>query len=252
MSARSVFGAEMRRLREEAGMTREQLAVKTGYKAASIKAFEYGNRTPTPAIATDLDRIFDTKGMFAAIQREAEQETTAFGELRDYEQRATVIRIWDLRVIPGLLQTEEYARVILKDSELIDERIERQGIFAREDPPRVSVIINEGVLYQEIGGPGVLRRQLEYLIRPDAPWTLQIMPQMFGWNIGLEGPFMLLELEDEDAVGFVDGTLDGSVVDGKEKVAGLRSRWDRLTAAAMSPDASREMIEEIIAELPEG
>lgn len=251
MSARSVFGTEMRRLRMEAGMTRAQLAEQTPYKAETIKSFESGHRTPTLAIAVALDRVFDTKGLFTAMQREIEQETTPFGELREIEPRATVIRIWDLRVIPGLLQTEEYATAILKDPEAVGRRMQRQEIFTREEPPRMSVIICERVLYQEIGGLGVLRRQLEHLIRPDAPWTLQVMPQMTGWHIGLEGPLMLLEFEAEDPVGFVDGTIDGSVVDAPSRLADLRARWDGLTAEAMSPDMSREMIEAIIAELPE-
>lgn len=233
-------------------MTRAQLAAQTPYKAETIKSFESGHRTPTLAIAVALDRVFDTKGLFTAMQREIEQETTPFGELREIEPRAIVIRIWDLRVIPGLLQTEEYARVILGKPELVDERIERQGIFARDDPPRVSVIICESVLYQEIGGPGVLRRQLEHLIRPNAPWTLQVMPQMAGWHIGLDGPFTLLEFEDEDPAAFVSGAVGGSVVDDPRRESELRARWDRLTAEAMPPDMSREIIEAVIAELPEG
>lgn len=251
MGARSVFGTEMRRLRTESGMTRAQLAGQTPYKGESIKSFESGHRTPTLAIAVALDRVFDTKGLFAAMQREAEQEKTPFGELRENEQRATVIRIWDLRVIPGLLQTEEYASAILSDPEAVGRRMQRQEIFTREEPPRMSVIICERVLYQEIGGLGVLRRQLEQLIRPDAPWTLQVMPQTAGWHIGLEGPITLLEFADEDPAAFVDGALGGSVADDPRSVAEVRSRWDRLTAEAMSPDMSREMIEAVIAELPE-
>lgn len=251
MSARLLFGAEMRRLRESAGLSREQLADRTAYKSATIKAVEYGHRTPTPALAYDLDRAFDTKGLFAAIQVEAEQETTPFGELREGEQRATSIRIWDPRVVPGLLQNAEYARAILGKPELVDERIERQGVFNHDEPPEVRVIICESVLHQQIGGRGVLRRQLEHLIREDAPWILQVMPQSVGVHDGLSGPLTLFEFADESPIAFVDARTGGTVVDDPERVAEQWKDWERMVGDALSPTASREMIARVIAELSE-
>lgn len=245
------FGAELQRLREASGLTRRQLSEHVPYKAESIKSFETGHRTPTVALAAQCDKFFGTQGMFAALQEQAERDTTPFGELRENEQRATVIRIWDLRMVPGLFQTEEYATAILKEPERVGRRMERQGIFTRDHPPRLWVIISESILYQEIGGPVVLRRQLEHLIREDAPWTLQVMPQSVGWHDGMDGPLTLLEFADESPIGFVDGARGGSVVDDEDGVAELQLRWEYLTANALSPDLSREMIEAVIAELPE-
>jgi len=242
----------MRRLRESAGLTREQLAEQTGYKAASIKAFEYCNRTPTPALASSLDRFFDTKGLFAGVQEEAEQETTTFGELKESEQRAVSIRDWELGYVPGLLQTPRYASALLENSEDVDERMERQRIFERDNPPRVHAIISEGILYNEIGGPAVLREQLEHLIRPDAPWTLQVMPDSAGSATGVDGPLILLEFEgDEPAIAFLYSRGGGTVVDDATQVSEYWRQWECLTSDALSPTLSREMIRAVIAELPE-
>lgn len=251
MSARNIFGSQMRRLREQAGFTRNQLAELTPYKAASIKSFEQGHRTPTVALAVALEKIFDTKGLFVAMQEEAEQETTPFGDLKYHEQRAKAIRIWDMRVMPGLLQTEEYAVAVLGDDEDVATRLERQGIFTREEPPDVRVIIAEGVLYLEIGGLAVLRRQLEWLIRPDAPWTIQIMPDMAGAHNGVPGPLTLLEFDDEEPVAFLDTMDAGTVVDDQIRVAEKFKTWEKMTGEALSPDLSREMIRAVIADLPE-
>lgn len=251
MSARNIFGSQMRRLREQAGFTRNQLAELTPYKAASIKSFEQGHRTPTVALAVALEKAFDTKGLFTAVQEEAEQETTPFGDLKYHEQRAAAIRIWDMRAVPGLLQTEEYAAAILRNREDVATRLERQGIFTREEPPDVRVIISEGVLYLEIGGPAVLKRQLEWLIRPDAPWIVQIMPDMAGAHGGVSGPLTLLEFDDEDPVAFLDTPEAGIVVDDQIRVAARFKKWERMTGEALSPDLSHEMIRAVIADLPE-
>lgn len=251
MSARNMFVSQMRRLREQAGFTRNQLAVMTPYKAESIKSFEQGHRTPTVALAAALDKVFDTKDLFRAMQEEAEQETTPFGELKYHEQRAAAIRIWDMRAVPGLLQTEEYAIAVLGNDEDVATRLERQGIFAREEPPDIRVIIAEGVLYVEVGGLAVLRRQLEWLIRPDAPWTIQIMPDMAGAHSGIGGPLTLLEFDDEDPVAFLDTPDAGTVVDDQNRVAGKFKMWEEMTGEALSPDLSHEMIRAVIADLPE-
>lgn len=251
MGFKAHFGQQLRRLREADKLTRKELGALVGYQWETIRSVENGMRTPSAKLAVALDKVFGTRDMFTEMQKEAEQETTPFGELKENEQRATSIRIWDMRVVPGLLQNEEYARAILGSPEKVKRRIERQGVFAREDPPRVWVIICESVLRQQIGGTAVLRRQLEHLIRPDAPWTLQVMPQSVGWHIGLEGPITLLEFADDSPVAFVDGAVGGTVVDDESRVAEQWERWEQLTAEALSPTLSRSMIAGIIAELPE-
>lgn len=251
MGFKTHFGQELRRLREADNLTRKELGAKVGYQWETIRSVENGLRSPSAKLAVALDEVFSTRDMFTQLQKEAEQESTPFGELRENEQRATAIHIWDPRVVPGLLQNEEYATAILGKPELIDERIERQGLFARDEPPHVWVIICESVLYQEIGGPGVLCRQLEWLIRPDAPWTLQVLPQSVGVHDGLAGPLTLLEFDGEESVAFLDAYTGGTIADERETVARLWRVWQRLTADALSPEISREMIRAVIAELPE-
>lgn len=253
MGMKSFFASEMRRVREEKGLSIRDLAEIIGtYKEASLRVYENGYRTPTIALAIGLDKAFGTPGTFVALQREAELDGTPFGDLEESEQRASSIRMWDSGVIPGLLQNAEYAGVILRDQELLDGRIERQKIFTRDEPPMVRAIICESLLYQEIGGLGVLRRQLEYLIRDDAHWTIQVMPQSVGVHDGLSGPFMLLEFPDgEPPVAFLDSRNGGTIVDDQDQVAAHWRDWECMTSDALSPALSREMIEAVIADLPE-
>lgn len=252
MGFKSHFASEMQRVREEVGLSRKQLAEAIGtYKEPSIRAVENGHRTPTIALAIGLDKVFGTHGMFVAMQPEAETDGSPFGELKESEQRATSIRIWDMRVMPGLLQTEEYAFAVLGDRDAVGRRMQRQEIFSRETPPDVRVVIDEGLLYKEVGGPVVLRRQLEWLIRPDAPWTLQVLPDMAGAHNGMSGPLTLLEFADEAPIAFVDSRTGGTVVDDPDQVAAQWKDWERLVGDALPPDVSREMIREVIANLPE-
>lgn len=252
MGFKEHFGREMKRLREAAGLTRKQLGEQVGYNHETIKSFETGHRTPTVQLAERLDEIYGTSGMFTELQKEAKQERTPFGELRENEQRATEIRVWDMRIIPGLLQTPRYATALLRDSDEVKERIERQGIFDREAPPHVHVIISEGALYLEVGGLDVLREQLEHLIRPDVPWTLQVMPDSAGAHSGTGGPTTLLNFPgDEPPIAFIDSAESGTVVDDPVRVSRYQRKWERLCAEAMSPSMSAEVIRCMIADLPE-
>lgn len=253
MGMKAYFASEMRRVREEVGMTNKELAEIIGtYKEASLRVFENGHRTPTVGLAVGLDKAYGTHGMFVALQEQAEQDSSSFGDLKENEQRASAIRMWEPLMVPGLLQTPRYASAMLADPEDVDERIERQQIFSRENPPHVHVIIGEGALYAEVGGSAVLREQLEHLIRPDASWTLQVMPDRAGKHSGLDGPLMLLEFpEDEAPIAFLDSRNGGTVVDDSAQVSGHWRVWERMTAEAMSPDLSRDMIWAVIQELPE-
>lgn len=251
MGFKEHFGREMKRLREAVGLTRRQLGEQVGYNHETIKSFETGHRTPTMQLAERLDEIFGTSGMFTELQKEAKQDGTPFGELKENEQRAISIREWEPGVIPGLLQTPRYAAALLNDPEDIAERMERQQIFEREKPPHVHVIIGEGVLYNEIGGPAVLREQLEHLIRPSAPWILQVMPDSAGSATGVDGPLILLEFDDEPPIAFLDSRGKGTVVDDAAQVQVYWKQWERLVSEAMSPTLSSEMIEAVIRELPE-
>ena len=190
--------------------------------------------------------------MFATLRQRAEADTTPFGELRESEQRAIAIRTWDTPVIPGLLQIEPYAAALLGNTDLIAERMERQQIFSRDDPPHVHAIISESALHIQVGGPSILRAQLEYLIRPDAPWTLQVMPNKANWATAADGPLKLFEFAgNEPSVAFLSSRNGGTIADDPDMVGKYWRQWDRLTSEALSPTLSREMIERVIRDLSE-
>ncbi|HEY3688210.1 MAG TPA: helix-turn-helix transcriptional regulator [Streptosporangiaceae bacterium] len=251
MDARVHFARELRRLREQAGLTREQLGEAIGYNWETIRSIEMNRRTPKPLFARKSDEALSVHGMLIELQAATEAETTEFGSLMEVEQRATEIRIWDCRVIPGLLQTRDYAEIFVADPELVQERMDRQRIFDRNEPTEVHVVLSESSLYHIVGSPSIARAQLEHLIRPDAPWTLQIMPFTEGAHPGSAGPLMILSFEDESPIAFVDSITGGTLADDPKQVSMLSKAWDAISAAALSPSMSKELIMAVIADMPE-
>lgn len=143
------------------------------------------------------------------------------------------------------MQTAAYATAILGDPELVRERIERQKIFAREHPPFMRVILSEATLYTFVGHPSIQREQLRFLARADAPWELQVIPLCHGLHSCSAGPIILLSFADDDPVAFLDSLTGGTLVDDSGQVSTLAKQYEALTAEALPPVISREMINAI-------
>jgi len=123
--------------------------------------------------------------------------------------------------------------------------------LARDEPPKLHVIIGESCLYHLIGSPEITRAQLEHIVRPGAPWKLQVMPFTQGVHEGLSGPLTLLNMRDEPPVAFVDSVTGGSLVDDPQQISRLFECWESISADAMSPSMSVELIRAVIEDMPE-
>jgi transcriptional regulator with XRE-family HTH domain len=257
-----VFGKLLRALRERAGMSQKQLADTVHYSASFISAIENGTKPAKLDLVRRLDQALDAGGALVAVWpiTTVGAYPSWFARIAELEAEAVKIHEWELRYIPGLLQTAEYTRELMRadrprydagdDDESIEHdvvaRIERQEILARENPPRAWFVIDESVLHRLIGGPGIMAKQLEHL-EAMAEMThiiVQILPFSVRSHSGGAGPLKILEFPDAPTVGYTEGRWSGRVVETSDEVGVAMSHFDLIRASALPPEESVKFIAE--------
>lgn len=245
------FADELRRARESANLTQEQLGAAINFAKSTVAMVETCQRQPKADFAKAVDKALGTDGRFERIREKLLTATATpdwFRPWVDYEREATVLRSYELAFIPGLLQTEEYARAVLVNSEDVDSvaaaRMERQQILSRKKPPQFVAIIDESVLWRPLGGSGVMHRQLRRLAEAASQWIIQVVPQASGYYYpGLDGPLVIATVDGRDVV-YTPTGLRGYIIDSPEAVAEAKQRWDAIRAEALSKRQSRDLIME--------
>ena len=170
------FGQQVRRARRAAGWTLAEFGQRIGYDPGQISRIENGKRPPTELFAQMCDRAFpDRDGWFGEFYAESRTWIATppwFRSWVEHEQQAATLRIWQLGVLSGLLQTEQYARGILtvepgvtddQVSERLAARLARQAVLARDDPPAAWFLVDEAVLHRCVGSADVMAAQLAHL-----------------------------------------------------------------------------------------
>ncbi|MET8141758.1 helix-turn-helix transcriptional regulator [Sphaerisporangium sp. NPDC005288] len=258
-SPRVRFGAEMRRLREAAELSQTAVATRLGCTQTQISRLEAATRTPSRSDAERLDLLFGT-GESRHFTRLREHIVTPGGPVwfrnwvEEIEPNAQVLRSWDPLLIPGLLQTRAYARHIFElepqiTPEEVDQRVEarmqRQRILDGQNPPLILVLIDAGVLHRQVGGPGVMREQLERLLEMRTSPMVSVQVVDPGCLPGMAGPFMIAELPhgQPDAV-HADSPVQGHITSDPEYVTSIRRRYETIRLWAYPEHISLKMIEE--------
>ncbi|MGW5820197.1 helix-turn-helix domain-containing protein [Streptomyces noursei] len=263
-SSQAAYGARLRSMREARGWTQDQLAERVDYSGRHISAIETGRKPPTHRFSRCLDTALGLAGTSDSFER-------AWGEIRNgsllegypeylgQEARAAEIRLFDVGVIPGLLQTPEYARAIEEghvkrgtlSTEQASERVaslaERQAALVRRTPPIVIVVLDESCIRRPIGGAEVMEHQLTRLIefadQPDT--TLQLAP----YSIGERRPFNrlvnVLTLPDRSVMSYVESETDGRLDREITSVLPLVRAYHQLQAEALSQAESVAVIEQL-------
>jgi len=263
------LGVELRRLREQAGVTIDGVADQLDFSASKVSRIETGQ---TGASATDVRSMLSLYGVqgtaaddLVQVAREARQRGwwlryghVLTGAYVGLEAGATSIRAYEAQLVPSLMQIEEYARHVIKatrplisDSEL-DDRIRirtiRQSLLDQNDPIDFWVILDEAVFYRIMGTESIMRRQLERLVevsaRPNV--TVQVLPFVVGAHAGLDGTFAILEYEelaDPDVV-FAENAAGGLFLEKDDELRRYKFIFDRLQATALPPAESVEFIAE--------
>lgn len=250
MASIRFLSAELRRAREEAGMTQEQLGQAINYSASMVAAVESARRIPKKDFIDRADAVLDTRGLLGRILKELLSEGATPEWFRPWlalEQEATAIWTFEPLAIPGLFQTEAYARAQLEEDEgQIAARLERQQILTRDNPPPPSlvVLLDERVLRYPVGGPEVMKEQLEYLADMAARFIIQIIPVNVGTYRHLDGSFVIATVDGKELV-YVDTPARGFVIEAPETVPGMKRRWDTIRAEALSRGQSMELIREV-------
>jgi hypothetical protein len=177
-----------------------------------------------------------------------------------FEEDATSIRNYETLLIPGLAQTIPYARAViegcglpLEDEEMDDRlvaRVGRQSLLRRRNAPMVRLLINEAALRQNIGGPEVMRGQLEYLVELRGRLNIRVVPTAAGAHPGLGSAFTILDYEFLASLVAIENKVSTLYLDDAEHVAPYKLAFDGILAAALSVDASVELIRRISDELP--
>jgi hypothetical protein len=239
--------------------TQQETAQKLRVSKSLYQKLESCDRRPQRDLAQGCDDLYETPGVFMRVYKDtvAEPYPAWFGPRVVYEDRATVITIWEQRGIPGLLQTESYARAVVRAcrpydppaelEQTVQLRLERQEILSRDNPPKLWVVIAEGVLRQAVGGPDVMYEQLDHLVKmSESPQAvIQILPFSASDAPGADGPAALFEFSDGPAVAYLEGWDAGRVVEDPKEVAGIATALSMIKGCALSPTDSRQLLGEI-------
>jgi transcriptional regulator with XRE-family HTH domain len=258
------FGAELRRARSAAGLSQEQLGQRVGYSAAQVGKVETGERAPSQDFAKRCDQALPgADGLFVRIhaltQRWDGGYPSWFAEWVEAERRAASLCCWEPMLVPGLVQTADYARALFEawrtaDSadeldQLVRVRLERQSIFERPDPPSLWVIVDEGVLRRRVGSEKIIHDQLIHLAdmadRPKV--TVQVVPAEVGAHVGLLGAFAIASVDAASTV-YLEGPNQGQITETPSMVATVSATFDTLRAEALPRGPSRDLIRRVAEE----
>jgi hypothetical protein len=267
------LGVELRRHREAAGVTIDVVADRIGCSTSKVSRIETGHTSASPSDVQDMLDIYGVgdaiKTELAQIAREARLKgwwhpysTVLTGAYVGLEAAARAVRTYEQQVIPGLLQSEEYAIAMIRGARLGDSdeeierrvrvRMERQSLLTTDDPIDLRAVLDEAVVSRPVGGHAVMIDQLKRLIEaarlPNV--TLQILPFEAGAHAGMDGPFVILEFEEErDAdVVFTDNATGGLFMEKTEELQKYCTNFETIVATALPPEESIEMIELLVEE----
>lgn len=256
------FADELRAFREQAGLSREEFGARVNYSASLIAMIETARRTPTRRLAQLCDEVFGTPETFTRHEKRLRGVpfSAGFRPFEPYESEAVSLRLFEHTLVPGLFQTEGYARAILvthpnttadEVEERLAARMARQKVLRREDPPAplVWMLLDEAVLRREIGGAKVMHDQLAHLADaarcPNV--TVQVIPRVLA-HPGLHGAFAIAETSEMPAIVYLETADDGQTVDDPDLGARMSVRFDALRTEVLTGSASLSLIEKVMDE----
>lgn len=252
------FGRHLRRLRQAAGMTQEQLGREIGYSAQLVGNVEQGTRMPSEDFCEKADKVLDAGGMLADLAGPMRRQATGDEHSADFvtaEARAAEIYVYESHLVPGLLQTEAYARAIIGATrpplppDAVDARVAlrlgRQELFSRDEPPRVWMIIDEAVLYRRVGSEQSMREQLARLVESTRGhlMTLQVLPFASATTPAMGTSYNLLTFESGPPMVFLDMLAGNQSHRDPAAISRHRVVYDHLREAALPEAESAKLIE---------
>lgn len=274
---RMMLGGQLRRLRESADITPEQAGFEIRASRSKISRLETGRVRLKPRDVKDLLTLYgltdaDVQAKFLSLVRQSNTPdwwTTYSDILPDwfeiylgFESAASTIRSFEIQFVPGLFQTEDYARAVTRlgrktaPADEIEDRVRlrlrRQALHARQQPPRIWTVMDEAVLRRPVGGAAVMRGQLKHLLEmakmPHV--TLQVVPFSRGGHAAESGSFTVLRFEERDLpdVVYLEQLTGAIYLDQRSDVEQYLEVVDALSGEALTPDATTRFIEQVARE----
>lgn len=261
------LASELRRLRERAGLTIEEVGEKLECSASKISRMETGHVGVNPRDARDMLELYGIEGeerdSLVQLARQAKQKgwwhqynDVFTGALVGLEQEASSLRAFQALLVPALLQTRDYAYAVLHGirpdadhaeiNRHVDGRLARQRLLVDPDAPRYWAVMDEAVLHRQVGGTQVWRDQLRHLLEvaelPNV--NLQVLPFAGGEHCGLEGPFLVLRFADaaDSDVVYVENTMSAVYLEKQSDVERYGLMFEHLIASALPQESSLDLI----------
>ncbi|HEY1573421.1 MAG TPA: helix-turn-helix transcriptional regulator [Pseudonocardiaceae bacterium] len=264
------LAAELRRLRAGSGLSRESVSEQTGINVVTLYRIETARTKPQlrtlNALLLTYQTSADVRSYLTTLCRDAGRQ----GWLRPYhsdlpevyrayvsfEDEASAVCNYESLFVPGLLQTEDYARAVIRGvvtmatphqvDNWVQARIERQQVLAKDAPLKFWAVVDEACLHRQVGGAAIMRGQLRALVEAagNPTVTIQVIPFSSGAHPGMPGSFALMSFPDpmDMDIIYIDSMAGDLFLESDAEISRYTSMFDTLRAVALSPDHSRELI----------
>jgi len=259
------FGAVVQALREHAGLSRVDLGARVQYSKHTVESVELGRRMPDQAFVERAEEALGNTGALRKAARYLSRGEVGFAawfrQWARLEREAVSLCTYECRLVPGLLQSEAYARAVFEgtiplrtDEELeaqLTARMERQATMRERPTVPFGFIVEEHVFRRRFGDAEAMRELLDHVLERSAPRnvTLQVVPVEAGLHACLDGPVQVLETPEGRRLGYSEGQKNGRLISDSKEVSVLCQRYDTLRSQALSPNESRALLERLRGEL---
>ncbi|MFJ6629867.1 helix-turn-helix transcriptional regulator [Streptomyces sp. NPDC091376] len=252
------FGLELKRRREAAGLTQGELGRRVFVSGGYIGQFEQAIRKPQKDVAGRIDEALQTDGFFERMWRKliaGSPYADYFAAVAELELLATRICEFAPTVVPGLLQTAEYAQAVtlaanpFASEDYVEEkvvsRMERAHILKDATRPEYWATLHENALRVPVGGRGEMARQLDHIavMARERKALVTVVPYTAGAHASMDGSLRLMEFDDAPPTAYTETSFSGTLLDDPAVVKRVQRAYDLLRVAALSPEASLAMIE---------
>lgn len=259
------FGAVVQALREHAGLSRVDLGTRVRYSKHTVESVELGRRMPDEAF---VERAEEALGNTGALRKASRHLTRGEAGLAAWfrrwarlERDAVSLCTYECRLVPGLLQSEAYARAVFEgtiplrtDEELeaqLAARMERQAMMRERPTVPFSFIVEEHVFRRRFGDAQAVREQVDHVLELTAPRnvTFQVLPLNARLHACLDGPVRILETPSGQRLGYSEGQENGRLIADRKEVSLLCQRYETLRSQALDPTETRALLERLRGEL---
>lgn len=254
------FGAVLKSFRKRAGYTQEALAPEIGCSAHFLASVEQGRRLPPQGFVDRCESALDAFGTLRLASHQLSRQKGLASWFRQWaalEQEANTLFTYECRLIPGLLQTEAYARTLfvnqlppLGDEQIeaqLVARLERQKLLTERPNTAYSFILEEHLLLRQMGGRSVTQELVAHILDVGESRNIkvQIMPLVRESHAGLDGPIRLLETSDSSWFAYSEGQESGQFISEPKVVNMLQLRYATMRSQALSMEASVSLLERL-------